>query len=837
MPESRDWAFDVADWDYQSTLTVTNNSGGALVAIPVPVQFHPSGLIAGGFLSSDARDALIVDAGVLSQDFVVQGMASATSTLWLDTTLIADASTEQYVLYTGNAAATRDQRFRFSGADYITVPSDAALDFTTNLYLSADVDLITFPVPDTYLLNKSGAYGIGFRSGNELFGQANLGAGPADYTDSSPNSNTFTPAGAPVFDPAGAIVGSVSLDGTSDYLDGGTAAAIDDIFVGGGTVEFYVNLDAITDNDVLVQKIIEPNVGWWVYEEAGGCGAGTTYLYFKYNFDTADGGWKSDACVLTTAAGWQRVSITYDQDDVANNPLFYLAGVGIALTEFETPVGTASSDATASFEVGYAATPTISMDGQVDDVRLWSDTRTPVEIAAVDNVALAGTEAGLVAYWMLNSLPTEVTFAPLVINTTYNVALSYDAVTLTLWVDDVAVDTESIVGSIQTTTAAISIGLGSNGHLDNASIGTFTGGSALPYESYITGDDGNRAFYFAVFSWLAQTFTPTTSHTITSVNLKLLRTAGSVPGTVTVSIKAVDGTGKPTGADLAVGTTNGDTITTVSPGEWRLVSLGAGTPLTSGTVYAIVVKSSTDDGAKPIYWRKDATASAYAGGSVAYSVAPPAGDGSPWTLVAAEDAMFEEYGPVAFGGLEVAKFAFEPDELVETQQGNSGNAWTWEGTVEDVIAGAHNSTYTLVRDTSGITAYLGGVELTDIPTVPSSPVTTDVLGTLTANPAAVSPDSNFPGSAILRSGLGAFAPFVSAGAIWFTMTTALAFMIGLGLWMASKGSDLLSVGGFIACYWVVWAIGSPLTLGMTALMTIFAVSCVIVFKTMRREYS
>ncbi len=79
---------------------------------------------------------------------------------------------------------------------------------------------------------------------------------------------------------------------------------------------------------------------------------------------------------------------------------------------------------------------------------------------------------------------------------------------------------------------------------------------ATRFEHYITGDDG--AWEFGIINWMAQTFTPSTAHKITSVKLPLYRWGS--PGTITVSIKATDGNGHPTGDDLCLGTTDGNAL-------------------------------------------------------------------------------------------------------------------------------------------------------------------------------------------------------------------------------------------------------------------------------------
>lgn len=162
------------------------------------------------------------------------------------------------------------------------------------------------------------------------------------------------------------------------------------------------------------------------------------------------------------------------------------------------------------------------------------------------------------------------------------------------------------------------------------------------YEYYTTGDDDATIIYGV--NWNAQTFTIGTvgtdeNHNITSVKLLLYR-VGS-PGTLTIAITAVDGDGKPTGADLTSGTTNGDTLTDVFTGDWREITL---TPyeLQASTQYAIIVKALSGDGSNYLRWRRDVSSPTYAGGTHAYTD----DSGSSWNVVATQDCLFEEYGLV-----------------------------------------------------------------------------------------------------------------------------------------------------------------------------------------------
>jgi len=137
--------------------------------------------------------------------------------------------------------------------------------------------------------------------------------------------------------------------------------------------------------------------------------------------------------------------------------------------------------------------------------------------------------------------------------------------------------------------------------------------------------------------WQGQTLTPRAAHTVTSVKLLMYR-HGS-PGTVTVAVKAVDGAGLPTGADLCSGTTSGDTLPVDYGGEWREVTLGAGAALSAATKYAIVVKAAAGDGNNYVRWRYKSPGP-YPRGAHVFS----SDGGTTWEEDTSRDLMFEEWG-------------------------------------------------------------------------------------------------------------------------------------------------------------------------------------------------
>lgn len=168
-------------------------------------------------------------------------------------------------------------------------------------------------------------------------------------------------------------------------------------------------------------------------------------------------------------------------------------------------------------------------------------------------------------------------------------------------------------------------------------------------ESCLTGYDSNVYIYND--GWNAETFTAGQAYTITSVKLLLLR--GENPGTVTVSIRATDEDGHPTGEDLCVGTTNGNTLPENEPwngiitsGEWRKITFDTSYVLSSGVEYAIVVRALDAAGNYEwVIWRQDTTGT-YSGGNAETSE----DYGEEWDSDPEYDYLFETWGKILLGG-------------------------------------------------------------------------------------------------------------------------------------------------------------------------------------------
>lgn len=136
----------------------------------------------------------------------------------------------------------------------------------------------------------------------------------------------------------------------------------------------------------------------------------------------------------------------------------------------------------------------------------------------------------------------------------------------------------------------------------------------------------------------AQTFQASASYTMASVKLKLYRSGN--PGTITIELQGVSGS-NPDANVLAIGTTNGNTLTTNTAGEWREITFAVPYVVTSGIDYAVVMSAQ----AYNAYWKVD-RGGTYPNGSVRGS-----SSGETWgPVVPLSDAMFETYDNLTVPG-------------------------------------------------------------------------------------------------------------------------------------------------------------------------------------------
>jgi len=169
---------------------------------------------------------------------------------------------------------------------------------------------------------------------------------------------------------------ALDFDGTNDYVSIGTILSNNASF----TKEAWVYADINTGNRNIISS---DGTAFWVN---GG--------YLKAGINDVHNEVTSTSTFPT--GEWQHVAVTFD--DAANTMNLYING---SLDVSNTNV-TSSFDGDPLYIGDHKGNGSAIFNGKIDDVRIWDDVRTQVEIKANMHTELAGTESNLVAYYKFN---------------------------------------------------------------------------------------------------------------------------------------------------------------------------------------------------------------------------------------------------------------------------------------------------------------------------------------------------------------------------------------------------------------------------------------------------
>jgi len=152
----------------------------------------------------------------------------------------------------------------------------------------------------------------------------------------------------------------------------------------------------------------------------------------------------------------------------------------------------------------------------------------------------------------------------------------------------------------------------------------------------------------------------------------------------------------------------------------------------------------------------------------------------------------------------ILTYDYEPVDLTQTDAGDAGDGWTWEGTVEDISTGTdQDGTYTLTRSQANITATVSGVELKNLPAFVSSDIAmVNTLGNATSTNlfAQGTPQTSLPFYSILL-GVATGADIPSNIFFFFFMVT-MGLLFGALMTVAAKGNLLYGLAAFLAFVWM-----------------------------------
>jgi biopolymer transport protein ExbB len=186
-------------------------------------------------------------------------------------------------------------------------------------------------------------------------------------------------------DGTGRIGAGRTFNGTSSFIDVGSNAAIDDVFRGGGTAEAWCYAQSFGGSS-----------RGRVFDKGDAAGGGTTTtgwllavdnfnvtssVLFAFGASTSHGEWNAPASSVSTG-GWTHLAVVFAGNSSANNPLLYINGQSVAVTENPALSGTPGSDIGLGLRLGNRIAGDRAFDGTIDEARLshvarsagWIDT-------------------------------------------------------------------------------------------------------------------------------------------------------------------------------------------------------------------------------------------------------------------------------------------------------------------------------------------------------------------------------------------------------------------------------------------------------------------------------
>jgi len=185
-----------------------------------------------------------------------------------------------------------------------------------------------------------------------------------DSSDSTAKANQISASTSGAA--AGRIGQATSFNGTSDLVDFGSDASVDDVFSAGGSAEAWFQAD--TAGEGSRGRLFDKGT-WLLMTDDFNVTRTVSFIHAG----AAQGTWAAPDNSITFGT-WHHVIVNYDQSSSANDATMFLDGNPVAVIERDTPSSPAS-DASSPIVVGNTSDQSRTFDGLLDEMRLSTVTR------------------------------------------------------------------------------------------------------------------------------------------------------------------------------------------------------------------------------------------------------------------------------------------------------------------------------------------------------------------------------------------------------------------------------------------------------------------------------
>ena len=160
----------------------------------------------------------------------------------------------------------------------------------------------------------------------------------------------------------GVIDRALSFDGVDDVIACGSDSSIDNIWDSGGTAVVWMKADSDGEGD---KGRILVKVNWALRMNDA-----DTSVVFVCIWAGDNGRWS----FTVNGSVFEMIGITYDSDSAANDPIIYVNGESVIISEDSTPTGAnRTSDAGENLSIGNNVGTTATFDGKLDNIILCNN--------------------------------------------------------------------------------------------------------------------------------------------------------------------------------------------------------------------------------------------------------------------------------------------------------------------------------------------------------------------------------------------------------------------------------------------------------------------------------
>lgn len=167
----------------------------------------------------------------------------------------------------------------------------------------------------------------------------------------------------------GVIDRALSFDGVDDVVACGSDSSIDNMWDSGGTAVIWMQADS--DGEGNLGQMLD-KVNWLLRMNSA-----DTSALFECSWAGDNGQWS----FTVNGSVLEMIAVTYDSGLTTNDPIIYVNGEVVTITEDTTPTGAnRTSDAAENLSIGNNAGTTATFDGKLDNIILFDDIKSASDI-------------------------------------------------------------------------------------------------------------------------------------------------------------------------------------------------------------------------------------------------------------------------------------------------------------------------------------------------------------------------------------------------------------------------------------------------------------------------